>query len=50
VNVKLSFSNSHSLSKVFCYTFLVTTRKVEILKSCPVRDRAGRRVMRSITS
>jgi hypothetical protein len=50
VNVKLSFSNSRSLSKVFRCSFLVATRKIKILESCPVRDRVGRRAMRSITS
>jgi hypothetical protein len=42
MNVKLLISDSHSLSKVFHYSFLVTTKKVEIPEFCPVRDRAGR--------
>jgi hypothetical protein len=50
VNVKLLISISCSLSKVFCYNFFVTTRKVEIPEACLVRDRAGRQTMRSITS
>jgi hypothetical protein len=40
VNVKLLISISYNLSKVFHYNFLVTTRKVEIPKSCLVRDKA----------
>ena len=35
-------SYSHSFSKVLHYNFLVMIRKVEIPKSCPTRDRAGR--------
>jgi hypothetical protein len=50
VNVKLSFSNSRSLSKVFCYNFFIMTRKVKISESCPAMDRARRRAMGSITS
>jgi hypothetical protein len=46
----ITISFSHSLSKVFCCNFLVTTRKIEILKFCSVRDRAGRRAMRLVTS
>jgi hypothetical protein len=50
VNVKLLISISNSLSKVFRCRFLVTTRKVEIPKSCPARDRAGGQAMGSIIS
>jgi hypothetical protein len=39
VNIKLLISISYSLGKVFHYDFLVMTRKVEISKSCPMRDR-----------
>jgi hypothetical protein len=41
---------SHSLSKVFYCSFLVTTRKVEIPESCLVKDKAERRIMGSISS
>jgi hypothetical protein len=52
VNVKLLISISYSLSKVFRCDFLITTRKVEILESCPVRDkaRARKRIIGSIIS
>jgi hypothetical protein len=43
-------SYSYSLSKVFYCSIINTTRKIEIFESCPVRDRAGRRAMGSITS
>jgi hypothetical protein len=49
-DVKLSISNSCSLSKVFHYSFIVMTRKVEISESCPTTDRDGRQAMGSITS
>jgi hypothetical protein len=42
-NVSFIISYSHSLSKVFHYSFLITTRKVKVIESCLVRDRAGRR-------
>ena len=41
VNVKLLISISYSLSKVFCWDFLIMTRNVEISKSCLVRDKLG---------
>jgi hypothetical protein len=50
VNVKLLISISYSLINVFNCNFLVTTRKVEIPESCPLRDRAGKQTMGSITS
>jgi hypothetical protein len=50
VNVKLSFSNSRSFSKVFHSSFLITTRNAKIPEPCSARDRAGRRAMRSITN
>jgi hypothetical protein len=48
VSIIISYSYSHS--KVFCKSFLVMTRKVEILESCFASDRAGRQAMESITS
>ena len=45
VDVKLLFSNSRSLSKVFHCSFLNTTRNVEIPESCPAKDRAGMQAM-----
>jgi hypothetical protein len=58
VTVKLLISIFYSLSKVFRYSFLVTTRKVEIPESYLLRDRdrarararARRQTMRLITS
>jgi hypothetical protein len=49
MNFKLLIYISYSLSNVFRYSFLITTRKVEILESGPARDKAGRRAMGSIT-
>jgi hypothetical protein len=50
MNVKLLIFISYSLNKVFRYNFLITTRNVEIPKSCLVRDRAERRIMILTTS
>ena len=49
-DVLITLSYSHSLSKVFRCTFLVTMRNVEIPESCSAKDRAGRQAVGSITS
>ena len=49
VNVKLLISDFCSLSQVICCSFLIMTRKVEIPKSCPTRDRIGRQAIGVVT-
>jgi hypothetical protein len=47
-DVSFTISYSYSLSKVFRWYSLVTTRKVEIPESCFVRDKTRRQAIGSI--
>jgi hypothetical protein len=40
-DISFTVSKFHSLGKVFCYNFFVTTRKVNFWRSCSAKDKAG---------